>query len=53
MMQVKKGHNNPVSEVVRDTLQAALQEGEDSGDAGSMDAAMIKAQVLQEMGRIE
>ncbi|MFT4926408.1 MAG: antitoxin ParD1/3/4 [Phenylobacterium sp.] len=63
--QIEQGHYSTANEVVRDALRlmeerqdataglrAALQEGEDSGDGGPMDAAMIKAEVLGEMGHI-
>jgi antitoxin ParD1/3/4 len=61
--QVELGEYASASEVVRDALQlmeerqsssclgdlrVALQEGEDSGDAGPMDAAMIKTEVLHD-----
>jgi len=66
--QVADGRYASASEVVRDALRmmeekrsasklqelrAALQEGEESGDAGVLDATQIKNEALKELGYLK
>lgn len=66
--QVADGRYASASEVVRDALRmmeekrsasklqelrAALQEGEESGDAGVLDATKIKNEALKELGYLK
>ena len=66
--QVADGRYGSASEVVRDALRmmeekradsklqelrAVLQEGEESGDAGVLDATQIKNEALKELGYLK